>query len=102
RARIVAVDAAAEHRHRGAAAFQRAAVRPAVDATREARDDDDARGSQLAADRPRHVRAVVGAAARPNDGNRRLREQLDRGGAAEKETGRWIVDRCQQWWKGRI
>ena len=43
RARVVAVDAAAEDGDRRAARLERAAMRPAVDAAREPRDDDDAR-----------------------------------------------------------
>ena len=43
RGRVVAVDAAAEHGDRAAARLERAAVRLAVDSTREAADDDETR-----------------------------------------------------------
>ena len=46
-ARVVAVDAAAEHGD-GPAGVERAAMRRAVDAARKAGDDDDARGGELA------------------------------------------------------
>ena len=51
RARVVAVDAAAEHGDVVPPALERPTMRRAVDAAREARDDDDARGGELTAER---------------------------------------------------
>src|SRR5205814_1813831 len=63
RTRVVTVDAAAEHGDRRARRIERAAMCAAVDPAREARDDDDTGGGELARELARDVRAVVGAAA---------------------------------------
>src|SRR5204863_6963047 len=49
---VVAVDAATEDRDGGAFGVERAAVRLAVDATRETADDDEACGRELAREAP--------------------------------------------------
>ena len=85
RRRIVAVDAAAENGDRGAAGFERAAMRLAVDAARHPADDDEPRGGQLAAERARDVRAVRRAGSGADDRDRRPVQQLDR---ARRRAGR--------------
>ena len=95
RARIVAVDAAAEHGDGRPLRFERTSMRPAVDAAREAGDDDDSGGGELTRERARDMGAVVAAAARSDDRDARPGEQLARRRAAEEETRRWVADRRQ-------
>ena len=75
RRRIVAVDAAAEHGDRDAARLERALVRLAVDAAREAAHDDEPRRRELPTERSRDLRAVAAARAGSDDRDRRPREQ---------------------------
>src|SRR5437868_1288429 len=96
RTRVVTVDAAAEHGDRRARRIERAAMCAAVDPAREARDDDDTGGGELARELARDVRAVVGAAARADDRDARAREQLRLGFAAQEEARRGIVDRARE------
>ena len=63
RGRVVAVDAAAEHRDVTPARLERAAMRLAVDAARQPADDHKPGGRELAAERARD-RAAVGEHAR--------------------------------------
>src|SRR5881392_3994545 len=95
RTRVVTVDAAAEHGDRRARRIERAAMCAAVDPAREARDDDDTGGGELARELARDVRAVVGAAARADDRDARAREQLRLSFTAQEEARRGIVDRAQ-------
>ena len=78
RGRIVAVDPAAEHGDGRASGLERAAVRLAVDPAREAADDDEAGGRELAAEAARDLRAVRRARARADDRDGRPREQRRR------------------------
>ena len=96
RGRIVAVDAAAEHRDRRTTCVERAAVRLRVDAARHAGDDDEAGARELAAERPPDRRAVAGARPRSHDRHCGTREQLELRLAAHEETCRRIVNRLQQ------
>lgn len=98
RSRVVAVDAAAEHGDGRAARVQRAAVRLAVDAARQAADDDEACRSQLAGKRTRDLATVRRAAAGADDRNGRPRQQLDLA-AADVEPFRRIVHLCEE---GRV
>ena len=82
---IVAVDTAAEHGDRRAAALERAAVRLAVDAARETADHDEPGRRKLAAEHPRDLRAVPRAGARADDRDRGLRQQLRRRSATEEQ-----------------
>ena len=96
RGRIVAVDAAAEHRHRDPAGLERTPVRLGVDAAREAADDHQPGGGELPPERSRDRGAVARAGARADDRHRRPRERLGRRGAAQEQPGRRIVDRAQE------
>jgi hypothetical protein len=96
---VVAVDAAAEHGDRVAVPGERAAVRLAVDAARQTADDDETRCGKLAAELPRHLRAVRRARACADDGDGRPLEQLRIAGAAHEEPFGRIVDRAQQRWQ---
>ena len=69
-ARVVAVDAAAEHGDRATVCFEGAAVGPAVDAAGEPGDDGDAGGGEFAGEAAGDVGAVVGAGARADDRRR--------------------------------
>src|SRR5439155_22771140 len=73
---VVAVEAAAEDGDRRPSRLERAPVGLAVDAAREAADDDDAGRRELQPDQPRDLFAVSGARARTDDGHCRPREQL--------------------------
>ena len=95
RGRVVPVDAAAEHGDREAARLEGAAMRVAVDASREPADDDEPRGRQLAAEHPCDVRAVGGARAGADDRNRRAVEQLQLCLAAREQSGRRVEDRYE-------
>ena len=81
---VVAVDAAAEDGDGQPSGVERAPVRVAVDAAREAADDDEPGGGELAAEHPRDVGAVGGAAAGADD--RRPRD--DRASRARPARGR--------------
>src|SRR5207244_10762890 len=81
--RVVAVDAATEHRDGRAGRVERAAVRLTVDAARETAHDDEPGGGEVAAERPRDARAVCRARACADDRDRRPREQLARPGAPQ-------------------
>ena len=94
RARVVAVDAAAEHSDRRAAALERAAVRRSRRRPREPRDDDDAGGCELARERAGDARrSRAGSCADDRDRGpassaaRRRRARTDLGG------GSWIAAR---------
>ena len=93
RARIVAVDPAAEDGDRLARRLERAAVRPAVDAAGEPGDDDDAGRGELAA----RASARRARRSRCSSGRRRSRRSARRAarGAAEPRRkspggGSWI------------
>ena len=74
RRRVVAVDPAAEHGDRRAAAVERAAMRLAVDAPRHPAHDDETRSGQLARERARDRAAV----RRSTRARRRSRRPADR------------------------
>lgn len=95
RTRVVAIDAAPEHGNGRPTALQRAAVRPAVDASGKPGDDDDTGRSEVAAKRPRDVGAVVRAAPGADDRDRPLAEELRLRSPAQEEPGRGVVDRPQ-------
>ena len=94
RARVVAVDAAAEHGDRQPR-LERAAVRRSVDPARKPGDDDDSRRGQLAAERGGDGRAVRRTGAGSDDRDGRLLEQPERRVPPHEEARRRIVDRAQ-------
>ena len=102
RSRIVAVDPAAEHGDGDPGGLERAAVRLGVDAAGEAADDDEPGGRELAAEAARDLAPVGGARTRADDRDRRSRQELDLGLAAQEEAGRRVVDRPQQRREGGI
>ena len=76
-ARIVHVEAAAEHRDRAARPLERRLVSRGVHAAREPRDDRDARRRELAREPPGDVAAVARGVPRPDDRHRRKAQPLD-------------------------
>ena len=88
-ARVVAVDAAAEHRDRAAAAVERARMAGRVDAEREAADHAHARLGQLARERAREAlaRRRRRAGADHRDGRAARRPRPARAGRAR--AGAW-------------
>ena len=93
---IVAVDAAAEDGNGMAVRLERAAMRFAVDPTREAADDHDAGGRELAPEHARNLGAVRRARAGADDRDRGAREQRRITVASQIEPSGRIVDRPQQ------
>jgi hypothetical protein len=93
---IVTVDAAAEHRDGDASGLERAAMRFTVDPAREPADDDETGGGELAPKPARDLGAVGRARAGADDRDRRTREDLALGAAADKQAWRWVVDRPQE------
>ena len=69
RRRVVAVDAAAEHRDRPSVDGQRPAMRLAVDPAREAADDDRIGLRDAARERARDGASVARAGSRADDGD---------------------------------
>ena len=102
RRRVVAVDAAPEHAHGHAARRQGAAVRLAVDSAREAADNDEARGGELAREGAGHLGAVRRAGTRADDRDGRPGKEADVAGAAQEESRRRIVDRAEKRREARI
>ena len=95
--RIVTVDPTAEDRDRGAAGFERTAMRLSVHSAREAADDDDPNRRELPPQHPCDLGAVGRAGSRADDGRSRPPQRLGSGCTAE-EQARWrIVDRAEQW-----
>ena len=98
RGRVVAVDPTAEHGDGDTTGLERAAMRLAVDAAREAADDDEPGRGELAAEAARDLRAVRRARAGADDCNGRLREHVHRPRRRERRAARRVVDRAK---KGR-
>ena len=97
RRRVVAVDAAAEHRDGRPARRERAAVRLAVDAARQAADDDGAGGRGLASrGAARPTRPYPEQARAPTIGDGRTVEELERRVAPHPETARRVGDLREQ------
>src|SRR5919201_144006 len=95
--RVVAVDAAPEDGYGVPVALERAAVRLAVDAAREAADHYDAGGGEVAAEHARDLPAVRRARPRADDRDRRAGEELPGAVPAQVQPLRRTVDRPQQW-----
>src|SRR5581483_3272433 len=92
--RIVAVDAATEHRDCGSR-IEGAAVGCGVDSARETGDDNRAGGGQLAPEGERDGGAVGRARTRTDDRDTRAIEELERRGAAQEQAERRIVNLSQ-------
>jgi hypothetical protein len=74
----------------------------AVDAPGEPAHHDETSRRELAAEQPGHARSVRRAGTGADDRDRRTREQLRVGAAAQEEAGRRIVDRAQELREGPI
>ncbi len=95
RSRVVTVDPAAEHGDGGAARFERAAVRLAVDPARETADHREPGRRKLAPEHPGDLRTVTRAGASADDRDGGLREKLGLGASAKEESRRRVADRPQ-------
>ena len=73
---IVPVDSTAEHSDGQTSGFERAAVRLAVDSTRETAHDDESCRCELAAEHPGDLRAVGRARPRAHYRHGRFREHV--------------------------
>ena len=93
RGRVVAVDAATEDGDRHSAGVERAPVSFAVDATRQAADDDEACRCELAGERPRD-RATV---RRSRPGRRRWRQRAGRAARASDRHERRACSAGRGW-----
>src|SRR6185503_18441394 len=93
-ARVVPVDTAAEHRDRAPAAFQRTAVRFAVDPTSEAADHHNPARRQFAREGARDLGAVGGARTRADDCDARIRQHPYL--TAHEEVLWRVVELCEQ------
>src|SRR5688572_23496999 len=90
RARIVAIDPAAQDGNGRPSRVERAPVRLTVDPASEAAHDDEPRRGKLTAEHTRDLGTVGGAASRADDGNGRLYEQLDP--APDEQLRRRVVE----------
>ena len=77
-------------------------MRLAVDAAGEPADDDETRGGEIAAEAARDLAAVGGAGTCADDRDRRSRDQLRVGVAAQEEPRRRVVDRAEQHRERRV
>ena len=93
-ARIVHVDAAAEHRDRAARPLEGRLVSRGVHAPREPRDHHDAGRRELAGELPGDVAAVARGIPRPDDRHRRQPQPLDPPDRVEEK--RRVGDLCQR------
>ena len=96
RRRVVAVDAAAEHRDRMAARLECATVRFAVDPPRETAHDHDACRCELSPEHARNLSAIGRARAGTDNRHRRLREHCRITVASDVEPSRRVVNRTQK------
>jgi hypothetical protein len=93
RRRVVPVDPATEHADGDAVRFERSAMRVAVDAAREAADDDEAGRGEVAAEHPGDLGAVRRARARADDSDRTGPEEVRRAGTSQMELVRRVENR---------
>jgi len=96
RGRIVAFDPATEHGDGRPGRFERSAVRLAVDATRHAAHDDEARCRELPPEEPRDLRSVRRTCTRADDRYRWQAEQLGACSSPDEQAGRRVVELSQQ------
>ncbi len=96
RRRVVAIDAAAEHRDRRPAPVEGAPMGFAVDPSRKPAHHHGARGRHLTTERPRDATSVRGAGTCPDDRDRRTAEQAQVTVAANPERRGRVVDRAEQ------
>ena len=86
-ARVIDIEAAAEHRDRPSRRAQRRLVRALVHAAREARNDRDPGGGELAREARRHVPPIARRRPRPDDADGRQAQAFEVAGGEEQEGG---------------